>query len=106
VQLPKSLVVPETDWHVDAPAPEVATFESADRDAFSPGLTSADVAKRRYTAWQINRQAGEPKLENCNGDLIGYVERHPSARDAGHGTASRLVSKPAFHWSNPEGVRR
>lgn len=91
-------MAPEANLHVDAPAPDATSLEPADRYAFSPGFTSADIAQRRQAAWQIHRQTGEPELENLDGDPVGDVECHPAARDASHGAPGWLEIKSAnFH---------
>ena len=105
VRLAGGFVAPEANRHVDAPAPDATPLEPADRDAFSPGFTPADIAQRRQASWQINPQPGEPKLENLNGDLVGHVERYPSARDTSHGAPSRFERKSAYayiHQLTPE----
>jgi hypothetical protein len=84
------------------PAPKRASPEPANRDAFSPGLTSADIAQGGEALRQVDPQTGEPQLENLDGDLVGYVERHPSAHYASHRAPIRFESKSAnFHQLTP-----
>lgn len=86
-------VAPETDRYANPPAPDATLLEPANRDTLSPDFTSADIAQCRNPSWQIPPQTGEPKLENLDGNLVGYVERHPSARNASHGTSGLPGSK-------------
>jgi hypothetical protein len=101
-RLPDGFVAPVTNPHVQTTVPDATSLEPANCDAFSPDVTSAHVAQRRQAAWQINPQTGEPKLENLDGDLVGYVERHPLAHYASHRAPIRFESKSAsFHQLTP-----
>ena len=93
--LPGRFVTPEADRHTDAPALGATSFEPANRDAFSPGFAPSDVTQRRQASRQVYGKTGEPEPDNLDRNFVGYIKRHPFARNASHGFPIWLVGKLA-----------
>ena len=98
-------MTPEANRHADAPAADATSFEPADRDAFSPGFAPSDVTQRRQASRQIYGKTCEPEPEYLDRNFVGYIERHPFARNASHGLPVGFVGKPAnLHKLTPKAV--